>query len=183
MAVDRKKLTKRERLFVNAYDGDGIRSAMIAGYTGTDSYLKQKAASLLKNPIIIEALEYRRKEEEATQTLIANREERQKLWSAIMRNKDPYAKREVDKYGNTIEPENINVPLAVRMKAMEMLARSEGDFVDRVEVNNTLTIESEILKSYQIEQSSDDIEATFVQVEGSEKEETKEKIIDFGGLL
>lgn len=186
MGVGKKRLTKKERQFVNAYDGDGPRSALIAGYSGTDQYIKRKASELLQNPIIIDAIEYRRKEREATEAVIANREERQKLWSSIMRNKDPYAKKEVDKYGNVIEPDNINVPIAVRMKAMEMLARSEGDFVDRVEVNNTLTIESEILKSYQIEQSSDDIEATFAQVEDSqesEKEQDKEETLDFGGLI
>lgn len=189
-----QKLNGRHRLFVEAYEGAGdeSRAAMIAGYKGTEQYLKQYANKLLEDPKIIDALEYRNMQARAKGAVIASREERQQLWSELMRNDDPYAKTEVDKYGNTIEADNKNIPISIRMKAMELLAKSEGDFVDRVEINSAITIESEILKSYKIEESTHDIEAAYRnldakqiidRVKSKRDEEDEEEELTFEGLI
>lgn len=189
-----QKLNGRHRLFVEAYEGAGdeSRAAMIAGYNGTEQYLKQYANKLLEDPKIIDALEYRNMQARAKGAVIASREERQQLWSELMRNDDPYAKTEVDKYGNTIEADNKNIPISIRMKAMELLAKSEGDFVDRVEINSAITIESEILKSYKIEESTHDIEAAYRnldakqiidRVKSKREEEDEEEELTFEGLI
>ena len=189
-----QKLNGRHRLFVEAYEGAGdeSRAAMIAGYKGTEQYLKQYANKLLEDPKIIDALEYRNMQARAKGAVIASREERQQLWSELMRNDDPYAKTEVDKYGNTIEADNKNIPISIRMKAMELLAKSEGDFVDRVEINSAITIESEILKSYKIEESTHDIEAAYRnldakqiidRVKSKREEEDEEEELTFEGLI
>lgn len=182
------KLNGRHRLFVDAYDGNGARAAQIAGYKGSETYLNQLANKFLEDPKIIEAIDYRNMQSRAKGAIIASREERQQLWSELMRNDDPYAKTEVDKYGNIIDKDHKNIPISIRMKAMELLAKSEGDFVDRIEINSAITIESEILKSYQLDESSNDIEAQYRNVDakkliGRVEDKVAEQVLTLEGLI
>lgn len=149
-------LSKREMLFVEAFDGDEIYALRIAGYTGADAYLRQLSSNLLKRPDIIEAIKHRDDFKTTTNKVIANREERQALWTSIMRNNDPYHREEVDANGIPI-PE-ANIPIPIRLKASELLGKSEADFVEKIDINAQMTITDVIRQSY-LSQDDEDIDA------------------------
>jgi len=157
-------LNPRYRLFVEAYDGDETYAARIAGYTGSDRYLKEKGLALLKNPEIVEAIKERSKYLNNMKSAIATREERQKLWTDIMKNNDPHRKEELD--GNGIPIPEGNIPLVTRLKASELLGKSEADFIDKIDVNHTVTLSDIILKSYEKDEtkSLEDIEAEYYRL-------------------
>jgi hypothetical protein len=152
-------LSDQHRLFVESYDGDELYAMRVAGYTGTDHSLKEKAKKLLANPSIVAAIKDRSKYIATTHKVIADREERQSLWTAIMRNEDPYHKEEKDSNGVPI-PES-NIPLPVRLKASELLGKSEADFIEKLDINSNVTITDIIAQSYSIEDDIDTIEAQY----------------------
>jgi hypothetical protein len=157
------KLSKQHRLFVEAYDGDEIYAMRVAGYAGADSYLRSKATDLLKQPLIIEAIKDRSKYTLATKNAIATREERQALWTAIMKNQDPYHIEPKDANGLPRENIDPNIPLATRLKASELLGKSEADFVDRVESTVTHSISELIQQSYIDDTPIEAIEAAYTK--------------------
>jgi hypothetical protein len=140
------KLSPKQRIFVEAYDGDPIYSARVAGYVGPDSYLKQRGEELLSQPLIIEAIKERSKYMATVKNAIATREERQQLWTDIMKNQDPHRKEEVDANGIPV-PEG-NIPLPIRLKASELLGKSEADFVDKIDMTTNITLTDIIKQSY-----------------------------------
>ena len=151
------KLTQRLRDFIQYYDGDPVKCMRLAGFEGSNSYLKQKAEQALKDPTVQLALKQRDAYYESRTKLIADRQERQALWTHIMRNNDPDAINEYDNNGLPKKPENI--PLATRLKASEMLGKSEGDFVERVSIEGNITITDIIKSSYSLDDDALDIEA------------------------
>jgi hypothetical protein len=163
------KLSDKHRMFVEAFDGDLPYAMRIAGYNGTDMYLKQKGEELLSTPLIQQAIEHRKKYVANLKETIATREERQLLWSQIMKNEDPYRKEELDENGVPI-PEG-NIPLPVRLKASELLGKSEADFIDKVDVNHSVTLSDIILKSYNEGEtkSIEDIEAEYYAIQENRK--------------
>jgi phage terminase small subunit len=152
-------LTKQQKLFVDAYDGDEVYAAKIAGYAGSDQYLKTIASKLMANPKVVQAIKERSQYVAATYRAIADRQERQSLWTSIMRNEDPYRKEEKDSNGVPI-PEG-NIPLPVRLKASELLGKSEADFIEKLDVSSNVTITDIIAQSYSIEDDVDSIEAQY----------------------
>jgi hypothetical protein len=154
-------LSKQKRLFVEAYDGEEVYAMRVAGYTGANSYLKQRAAEFLRDPLVIEALQNRDKFKLTTDKAIADRLERQALWTAIMRNNDPYHRDQVDANGIPLPEENI--PLTTRLKASELLGKSEADFTEKVDVTGNLTITDVIKRSYIEDDTTDDLEAIEAQ--------------------
>lgn len=165
-----KELNNKHRLFVEAYTGNNIEAMRIAGFTGTDGYLNQKAEELLADPLIMEAIKQRSKYRAKLLDTIAGREERQALWTAVMRNEDPHARKEVDPITNVPKPLE-NIPLATRLKASELLGKSEQDFVDKVELTGQMTITDVITKSYKLNQKDDasieEIEAEYYRAQES----------------
>jgi hypothetical protein len=147
------KLKDKHRIFVEAYDGDPCHAARLAGYADSPSYLKQVTKHLLGQPLIIEAIKERSKYMTATKRAIATREERQQLWSDIMRNEDPHHKEEVDANGVPIPIGNI--PLLTRMKATELLGKSEADFIDKVESTITHSLSDLVMQSYKLTKEDD----------------------------
>lgn len=112
-------MTDRMRAFVDAYAGDATKAARSAGYTGSDATLRVTACNLMKDPRISEAIKGR--QETQSKATIATRQERQELWTALLR--DP----EVD--------------MRDRLKASELLGKSEADFTEKVEHSGALTLE------------------------------------------
>ena len=55
-----------------------------------------------------------------------------------MRNRDPHHIAERDEHGS-IEPIE-NIPLAQRLKATELLGKSEADFTENLAVNGNITV-------------------------------------------
>jgi phage terminase small subunit len=105
-------LTEKQRKFCEAFaanGGNALQAAKAAGY----AVPIQQSGENMKKPEIQAALEQLRKS--TTNDAIATREERQRTWTAFMR----------DKLLSPVE----------RMKASELLGKAQGDFIERVENN------------------------------------------------
>lgn len=103
-------LTVKQQAFVEAYCGNATEAALQAGYSPkTAAFI---GAENLKKPKINVAIKER--EDKRLSPLIAKREERQEFWTSMMRDKT----RKDD----------------IRLKASELLAKSEGDFLERREI-------------------------------------------------
>ena len=105
------KLTAKQQRFVDAYDGNATKAAIAAGYSEKTAY--SAGQRMLKNVEILTAIQER--ENRRIQPLIMTREERQTMWSEIARDK---GERTQD-----------------RLKASELLGKSEADFVERQEIS------------------------------------------------
>lgn len=104
-------LTEKQRRFCEAFAENGGRAvpaAEEAGYSRPDP----EGARLLGNARVKAALERLRLS--TTSQKIATREERQAFWTAMMRGEEPG------------EPKD-------RLKASELLGKSQGDFIERHE--------------------------------------------------
>lgn len=164
-------LTRKHRLFVEAYAGDPAMAMIAAGYVGVPEYLKEMGEQLLSNPIIQEAIKERSRYMAKTFRAIADREERQALLTSWMRNEDPHRKEERDANGAPIPPGNL--PENMRIKALELLGKSEGDFVENINHTGTLSFTDLVGKSYEVEEDIESIEAEYNQV----KEQQAQKAI------
>lgn len=102
-------MTPKQRRFIEHYTGNATKAAIAAGYSEKTAY--RIGAELLQKTSVKEAIQQR--EEQRLSEAIANREERQIFWSAIMRNAEEKT--------------------ADRLKASELLAKSNGDFLERVQ--------------------------------------------------
>ena len=101
-------LTVRQQRFVEAYDGNATEAMIAAGYSAKSA--ASNVDKILKNTEIQAAIQNREKERNSA--AIATREERQRFWTAIMRDEE--------------------VDLRDRLRATELLGKSEGDFLERV---------------------------------------------------
>lgn len=118
-------MTAKQERFVAAYDGNATAAAIAAGYSPkTARCIGQEN---LTKPDIQEAI----KEREAGRlgALIATREERQKFWTAVMGDEGQ--------------------PMKERLRASELLGRSEGDFLERVEAKGEVITPASILAAIQ----------------------------------
>lgn len=105
-----KGLTAKQQRFVDAYTGNATQAAIAAGYSEkTAPFI---GAENLKKPKIIAELKSR--ETVRCTPLIASRAERQQFWSSVMRDKEQQMRD--------------------RLKAAELLGKSEADFVERQEI-------------------------------------------------
>lgn len=112
------KLTPKQRAFIEAYNGNVTEAAIAAGYS--PKWAGTNGAKILKNTKIRKALEERVNKK--INSIIADREERQAFWTEVMR----------DEFKDMKD----------RLKASELLARSEGDFLERIE---TQTIDCPVI--------------------------------------
>ena len=103
--------TLKQRRFIDVYSGNAKEAAVIAGYSAKTANIQ--GFNLLRNPKIKEAIDKRLKEEQ--DALIATRQERQRFWTEVIR--DP------------------SIKLLDRLKAAELLGKSQCDFVERVEMD------------------------------------------------
>jgi len=108
-------LTEKQRRFVEAYlgeaNGNAYEAAKIAGYGGNKRSLEVIGSENLRKPDIRKAIDAR------TQKggLVATREERQAFLTKVMRS----------------ETRRMNE----RLKATELLCKTQGDFIERRDVN------------------------------------------------
>jgi len=108
-----KPLNERQKRFANIYCGNATVAARGAGYTGSDAALAVTGARLLRNTKVAELIFDRQNSSLCIQ--IANRRQRQIFWTAVMTDESQRMKD--------------------RLKASELLAKSEGDFIIRVQNN------------------------------------------------
>lgn len=111
-------LTAKQLKFVQVYAGNGAEAARLAGYKGSPDALSRTAHELLKHPKVSQAIR-ERTIQEAT-PLIASRQDRQAFWTEVMQD------------GTEI--------MLNRLRASELLGKSEADFTDKVEHEHQVTI-------------------------------------------
>jgi len=110
-------LTARQERFVAVYAGNAAEAARKAGYA--PRWADRQAHTLIeKNREIREAIQKR--EEQQRSELIADRTKRQMFWSRIMND----------------ESES----MATRLRASELLGKSEGDFMSSVTVDGNFDV-------------------------------------------
>lgn len=124
-----RKLTKKQQLFVDAYDGNATSAAITAGYSKRSA--RSIGAENLTRPHVIKAIDDRASKHRSD--IIADRKRRQAFWSGIMEGeiKDDVV------VGSGESRQAIQIPQKMmnRLKASELLGRSEGDFLDRQELS------------------------------------------------
>lgn len=106
-------LKERHRKFVEAFmgvaAGNGVEAARIAGYRGDNKALATRAAELTHRPDIQAAMQKRVEAD----PIVATRAQRQEWWTTVMQDD--------------------NVGMKERLEASKLLARTQGDFVERHE--------------------------------------------------
>lgn len=113
-----ERLNTREQKFVHVYDGNGQEAAKAAGYEGNKHVLAVQASRMLRKSEIRRAIALRT--EADVERFILSREERQELWSRIA----------LDESTETAD----------RLKALELLGKSQADFTEKLEVKGELTL-------------------------------------------
>lgn len=105
-------MTHKQQLFIREYltDCNATRAAQAAGYSSRTAY--SIGQRLLKNVEVSQAIGAAMSERE--ENLIADRLERQRFWTAVMRDTEQDMKH--------------------RLRASELLGKSEADFVERKEI-------------------------------------------------
>lgn len=124
-----QKLTQKQLRFIEAYNGNGTEAARLAGYSGDENALGVIAHTLLRNTKI--KAEIDKREQKTLKKLIATREERQKFWTEVMKAQHQDMKD--------------------RLRASELLGKSEADFVEKVEHSGKLTLAELVAGSYRNE--------------------------------
>ena len=109
------KLTAKQQVFVMEYlnDCNATQAAIRAGYSSRTAY--SIGQENLKKPEIRQAIDTAMKERRSK--LIATREQRQEFWTAVMTDTEQ--------------------DMRSRLRASELLAKSEGDFTEKVQVQDT----------------------------------------------
>lgn len=113
-------LTPKQQAFVEAYAGNATDAARKAGYTGNDKTLGVTGSRVLANASVLAAIAAR--QAPARTARIATREQRQEFWTETMLD--------------------VNASLSDRLRASELLGKSEADFLTKVEVTGKLSLES-----------------------------------------
>jgi len=129
-----KETTPKQQRVISCFDGDYISTAKNAGVTHT--YVRRLCTNV-KYKHIQEAIRHRNsKKSTKLGKIIASREERQAFWTKVLTGAitEPVVTG-IDSEGNKIV---INIPpkMADRLKASELLGRSEADFTDNQRISD-----------------------------------------------
>lgn len=110
-------LLPKQQAFVEHYAacGNATEAARLAGYS--ERYANRFARQLLGKPLVRDALAALT--EKVASKRVANAQERQEFWTAVMRANEGYEAEMRD-----------------RLKASELLGKAQQDFVEKVEVTN-----------------------------------------------
>ena len=111
-----RKLSAKQQKFVEAYDGNSTKAALAAGYSKKTA--RNIGCENLTKPYILEAIEKRGFKDKEKR--IATREERQKFWTDVMYDEEEDMKN--------------------RLKAAELLGKSDADFIHKVEISGKPTV-------------------------------------------
>lgn len=145
------KLTYKQRKFVELYDGNATKAARLAGYKDRPS-IRVTACENLTKPSVKAALAER--EAKMSEKRILSRTERQQFWTDLV-----------------INPE---IDVSARIKASELLGKSEADFTENLKVDNTIDISQALelahKRAYEIATFKNDIEVNTLQVDATDHE-------------
>lgn len=133
--MGKRRLTEKQRRFVEAYMGEAAgnatEAARLAGYKGNANQLGSIGTENLQKPAIQEAIALR----VACSPLVATREERQAFYTRVMKGEEQDVRV-------TATGEEIRTAPALkeRMKAAELLGKTQGDFIQRVEHSGSVDV-------------------------------------------
>ena len=119
-----RALSTKQQAFVDSYTGNATQAARVAGY----KHVEASGKDLMRTPKVIAAITTRDHGKRCH--MIATREERQIFWTSIMRDE----KR----------------PMSHRLRAAELLGKSEADFVDRTKFETCLEEELQAMSDEEI---------------------------------
>lgn len=102
------RLSYKQKRFIDFYKGNATEAALEAGYSSKTAY--SIGQENLKKPEIIKEIQIRNLRESVSK--IANRQQRQEFWSKVMND--------------------VEVDLSVRLRASELLGKSEADFTEKI---------------------------------------------------
>jgi phage terminase small subunit len=112
------RLTPKQKLFVDLWEGDATKTATLAGYATP----KQSGSRVLKNDDVCRLIKFTR--DAILKPQIATRQDRQKFWTVTMNDTE--------------------MDMKFRQKASELLGKSEGDFIEKREISGNITIEEKL---------------------------------------
>lgn len=112
------KLTAKQQKFVEAYNGNATEAAISAGYAKNSAEVT--GCRLLRNAKIVEQIQAR--QDKPRSLRILTREERQNFWTRVA-------------LGEEGDPD-----MKDRLKASELLGRSEADFTEVVKHTGKPTV-------------------------------------------
>ena len=162
MEISKTKLSKKVKDFVAAYEGNIVEAMRQAGYVGDDRFLEESGLQLLRQPPIAAAIKEKSLVQASAIRMVAQKEELQVWWSHLVRNEDPHSNPTVDSSGITADKD---IPLATRIKASEMLMKSHGGFVEKIDINSNVTVSHVIQEAYSVDDNDlDAIEAEYVEI-------------------
>ena len=110
-------LTQKQQAFIECYTGNATEAAKLAGYSEATAY--SSGQRLLKQPQIAEAIRAREQERQAPN--IADREQRFAFWTSVRRD--------------------TNESTRDRLRASELLAKAQGDFLIKIAEENEAHID------------------------------------------
>lgn len=143
--MPKPKFTTKQQRFIDFYDGNATDAAREAGYKQPNL----SGAENMAKHSITQAIQKR--EEKRSNPNIANREERQSFWTKVLSGED--AEPVITGYDSDGNAVVIRIPpkMADRLKASELLGRSEADFTDNQRISDpdgkALRWQVEIVKS------------------------------------
>lgn len=112
-------LTEKQRRFVEAYMGEAAgnatEAAALAGYVGDRNTVSSVGVENLRKPAIRAAIEGLTEAD----PLVATRFDRQRFWSRVMAGSELDGSKPVQ--------------MKDRLRASELLARTQGDFIERID--------------------------------------------------
>jgi phage terminase small subunit len=126
-----EQLTQKQRLFVEAYIGDAAgnarEAARMAGYSGDDNALSQRAFELVRNPKIAELIGVRVQE-----AVMCANEVLSELSAIAKADWQDFLEIRRDKQGDVIDA---TLKLSDKIKSLELLGKYHKLFSDRVDLN------------------------------------------------
>ena len=123
------KFTTKEQRFIDFYDGNATEAARKAGYKNP----RASGHENLTKPNILTAI--KKREEKRSGKAIATRKERQEFWTKVLLGEDQEpVVTGYDLDGNAVVMK-VAPKMADRLKASELLGRSEADFTDNQRIS------------------------------------------------
>ena len=107
-------LSRHEATVARFWDGEASTTAKLCELT---TAIVSRA---FKNPKVVKAIRAREKYEDHSRTPIAMRKRRQQFWTEVMFDE--------------------SLPMATRLKASELLGKSEADFTDKHQIDGNLSL-------------------------------------------
>jgi phage terminase small subunit len=124
-------ITLKQQRFIDCYDGDIEPAALSAGITY--GYGRQLMV-LSKHAHVQEAI--RGRELTKSNNRIATREERQEFWTKVYKGEESQPIVTGHREDGTAIVEDIPQPMRDRLKASELLGKSEADFIERKRIED-----------------------------------------------